>query len=136
MTEKKDKILFETTVALKKDDYDTLLTLTEKQLLFQKKKGLIQKKNKVVKTIEISDIKIIKGKVHIERQEEKVILHLKDNNFEFICSDKKESKRCLSDILVFINSRVLLQSKEISVTFILITFKIISQLWDKNTNIL
>lgn len=98
MTEKEDKILFETTVALKKDGYDTLLTLTEKQLLFQKKKGLIQKKNKVVKTIELSDIKIIKGKVHIERQEEKVILHLKDNNFEFTCSDKKESKKLVDEI--------------------------------------
>ena len=98
MTEKEYKILFETTVALKKDDYDTLLTLTEKQLLFQKKKGLIQKKNKVVKTIALSDIKIIKGKVHIERQEEKVILHLKDNNFEFICLDKKQSKKLIDEI--------------------------------------
>lgn len=98
MTEKEDKILFETTVALKKDDYDTLLTLTEKQLLLRKKKGLIQKKNKVVKTIALSDIKIIKDKVHIERQEEKVILHLKDNNFEFICLDKKQSKKLVDEI--------------------------------------
>ena len=52
-------VRYEGMVSFKKDKFDVLLTINENGLLFQKK-GLFNKKYKVVKEIVIKDIKVLK----------------------------------------------------------------------------
>ena len=95
---KKDKIMYECMVSLKSAKYDTLLSLTEKHLFFKKKKGLFQKKYKVIKDILITDIKVIKNKVKIEQDNNKIIVHTKDTEIYFTCESAAEAKKLVTEI--------------------------------------
>ena len=98
MAESKEKILYEATVALKKEEFYTLLSLTESKITFEQKKGLIKKTNKIIKTISLEDIKIIKDKVQIEQQDQKVIIKTKNENHEILFQNKKEAKKFIEEI--------------------------------------
>ena len=95
---KKDKIMYECMVSLKSAKYDTLLSLTEQHLFFKKKKGLFQKKYKVIKDILITDIKVIKNKVKIEQDSNKITVHTKDTEIYFTCKSAAEAKKLVTEI--------------------------------------
>ena len=102
-----EKILYEVNVSLEKNKFNVLLTITDKQLLFKKKKGLFKKKTIVVKEILINDIKIIKDKVKVEQKDNKVIIFYNDDTFEFIC----ENNKCAKEIISEINKLIVLPEK-------------------------
>lgn len=93
-----NKILFEGMVALDNAKFDILLTITEKHLLFQKKKGIFKKKYKIIKDILIDDIKVIKDKVKIEQKKNKITIYTKDDKFDFACNNMIEAKKIIEEI--------------------------------------
>lgn len=93
-----NKIFFDGIVSLDNDNFDTLLTITEKDILFQKKKGIFKKRYKIVKDILISDIKVIKDKVKIEQKKNNLIIYTKDDKFTFATKNVVEAKRIVEEI--------------------------------------
>ena len=94
----KDKVMFEGLVAYKNNKFDTLLTINEKHLLFEKKKGLLKKKYVVVKDVLLDDIKVIKDNVKIEQKKYDVTISLKNENVLFTCESVREAKKVVSEI--------------------------------------
>ena len=86
-SKKEEIILLEMFVKLENDKNDTLLTITEKNIYFEQKKGIIKKKYKRVKSISIDNIKIIKDKVKIEHDKNKVTIYTKNDKISFTCSN-------------------------------------------------
>ena len=75
-------VRYEGMVSFKKDKFDILLTINENSLLFQKK-GLFNKKYKVVKEIVIKDIKVLKDVALVEYNNGKMTIHTMNDVFEF-----------------------------------------------------
>lgn len=56
------KKIYETIVKYNKQKFDTRLTITEKKIELEKKKGLFKKTYKVIETINIDDIRVTNDK--------------------------------------------------------------------------
>lgn len=82
-----ENILLEMFVKLENEKNDTLLTITEKNIYFEQKKGIIKKKYKRVKRVLIDNIKIVKDKVKVEREKNKVAIYTKNDRICFTCSN-------------------------------------------------
>lgn len=95
---KTNKIIFECMISLKSDTYDILLSLTEKNLLFEKKKGLFHKKYKIVNDILITDIKVVNDKVQIKQSKNKIIIYTRNDEIYFTCESVIEAKKLVEEI--------------------------------------
>ncbi len=93
-----DKTIFECLVSLNDNEFDTLLTLTENHLLFQKKKGIFQKKYKVIKDILVNDVKVINDKVKIEEKKNKITIYTQNDEYNFTCKNTLEAKKVIEKI--------------------------------------
>jgi len=93
-----NKILLESMVAYNNGRFDTLLTINEKHILLQRKKGLFKKKYKVIKDIPINTIKVINDKVKIEQKKNKITIYTTDEKVNFKCSNFIESKKIVEEI--------------------------------------
>ena len=85
-------VRYEGMVSFKKDKFDVLLTINENGLLFQKK-GLFNKKNKVVKEIVIKDIKVLKDVALVEYNNGKMTIHTMNDVFEFFVKDEETANK-------------------------------------------
>ena len=95
---KTDNIIFECMIALKNEKYNVLLSLTEKDLFFKKKKGIFQKKYKIINDISINNIKVINEKVKIEQKKNKITIYTQDDEVCFFCENVIDSKRIVEEI--------------------------------------
>ena len=68
------KKLYETVVKYGKQKFDAKLTITEKTIEIEKKKGLFKKIYKVIETINIDDIKVTKDKVQVTTKNTEVVI--------------------------------------------------------------
>ncbi len=91
-------IIFECMVSLKNNQYDTLLSLTEKDLLLQKKKGLFHKKYKVIHDILITDIKVVKDEVKVKQDKNKVTICTQNDEMYFTCENVMDAKKLVEEI--------------------------------------
>ena len=73
---KKDKVMYEGNVSLNNKDFDTTLIINESRLIFQKKKGLLVKKDVIVKEVLLDDVKVIKDRAKIEVEKERAVLNV------------------------------------------------------------
>lgn len=85
-------VRYEGMVSFKKDKFDVLLTINENGLLFQKK-GLFNKKYKVVKEIVIKDIKVLKDVALVEYNNGKMTIHTMNDVFEFFVKDEEDANK-------------------------------------------
>ena len=85
-------VRYEGMVSFKKDKFDVLLTINENSLLFQKK-GLFNKKYKVVKEIVIKDIKVLKDVALVEYNNGKMTIHTMNDVFEFFVKDEEDANK-------------------------------------------
>ena len=85
-------VRYEGMVSFKKDKFDVLLTVNENSLLFQKK-GLFNKKYKVVKEIVIKDIKVLKDVALVEYNNGKMTIHTMNDVFEFFVKDEEDANK-------------------------------------------
>ena len=85
-------VRYEGMVSFKKDKFDVLLTINENGLLFQKK-GLFNKKYKVVKEIVIKDIKVLKDVALVEYNNGKMTIHTMNDVFEFFVKDEETANK-------------------------------------------
>ena len=85
-------VRYEGMVSFKKDKFDVLLTINENSLLFQKK-GLFNKKYKVVKEILIKDIKVLKDVALVEYNNGKMTIHTMNDVFEFFVKDEETANK-------------------------------------------
>lgn len=97
-TKKKDKVMYEGYVSLNNKDLDTLLIINESKLIFQKKKGLLIKKDVVIKEILLDDVKVIKNRTKIEVEKERVLIYTSSGEFKFSCEKEKDAKKVVSEI--------------------------------------
>lgn len=72
--ENDEVILLEVPVLLGRRKQNSLLSVTNKRLVFSKKVGLFQKKDKIVDTILIEHIKVYNGKVYMKQKKNSLIL--------------------------------------------------------------
>ena len=85
-------VRYEGMVSFKKDKFDVLLMINENSLLFQKK-GLFNKKYKVVKEIVIKDIKVLKDVALVEYNNGKMTIHTMNDVFEFFVKDEEDANK-------------------------------------------
>lgn len=85
-------VRYEGMVSFKKDKFDILLMINENSLLFQKK-GLFNKKYKVVKEIVIKDIKVLKDVALVEYNNGKMTIHTMNDVFEFFVKDEETANK-------------------------------------------
>lgn len=85
-------VRYEGIVSFKKDKFDILLTINENSLLFHKK-GLFNKKYKVVKEIVIKDIKVLKDVALVEYNNGKMTIHTMNDVFEFFVKDEEDANK-------------------------------------------
>lgn len=85
-------VRYEGMVSFKKDKFDVLLTINENSLLFHKK-GLFNKKYKVVKEIVIKDIKVLKDVALVEYNNGKMTIHTMNDVFEFFVKDEEDANK-------------------------------------------
>ena len=85
-------VRYEGMVSFKKNKFDVLLTINENSLLFQKK-GLFNKKYKVVKEIVIKDIKVLKDIALVEYNNGKMTIHTMNDVFEFFVKDEEDANK-------------------------------------------
>ena len=97
-SELNSKIIYEAMISLKNNRYDVLLSINEKHLLFQKKKGFINKRYKVIKDILLKDIKIVNEKVKIEQKKNNIVIYTNDEKVEFKCNNAIEGKLIIEHI--------------------------------------
>ena len=97
-TKKKDKVMYEGYVSLNNKDLDTLLIINESKLIFQKKKGLLIKKDVVIKEILLDDVKVIKNRTKIEVEKERVLIYTSSGEVKFSCEKEKDAKKVVSEI--------------------------------------
>ena len=95
---KSNNIIFECMVSLKNDKYDTLLSLTEKNLLLKKKKGLFHKTYKVINDILIEDIKVVNEKVKINQNKNRVTIYTQNDEIYFTCENVTDTKKLIENI--------------------------------------
>ena len=95
---KKDKVMYEGNVSLNNKDFDTTLIINESRLIFQKKKGLLVKKDVIVKEVLLDDVKVIKDRAKIEVEKERVLIHTNSGEVKFSCEKENDAKKIVSEI--------------------------------------
>ena len=98
-----NEVLYESMVSYNNKKFDTLLEVTDKKLIFSKKKGLFHKKYKVIDELLIDDIKVVNGKAKIKQKRNKVIIYTRDDKIEFSSSNIIETFKVMEKI---INQRI------------------------------
>lgn len=93
-----ENAVLEKVVAYKHGEFDTLLTITENHLLFQRKKGLFKKKYKVVKSVLIPSIKIVDDKAKIKHKKGKITIQTFDDKITFTCMNSIEGMKVVEAI--------------------------------------
>lgn len=94
-----ETVLLEKVVKFGKKDSDIIFTLTNKNMIFEKEKGILKKKLKVIEIIQIDKIKMIKDKVQIKQKKSTVKIKTKDKNIEFTCNNILDAKKVIQEII-------------------------------------
>ena len=94
-----DEVLLYCTTVIYDDNEDILFSLTNKNLIFEKVKGIVKKNLKVIKKIGIDKIKVYKNNVQIKQRDNKLIIQTIDEKIEFSLSNKIEAKKLMNQII-------------------------------------
>lgn len=94
-----EKILYEVLVKYIGSKFDTKLILTDKRIIFERKKGLFNKKYKIVDEINISDIRLNKNKLLIKNTGSTVVIEANIKIYKFVCGSVIDAKLIIEEII-------------------------------------
>ena len=94
-----EKILYEVLVKYIGSKFDTKLILTDKRIIFKRKKGLFNKQYKIVDEINISDIRLNKNKLLIKNTGSTVVIEANTKIYKFVCGSVIEAKLIIEEII-------------------------------------
>ena len=86
------KKIYETIVKYNKQKFDTRLTITEKKIELEKKKGLFKKTYKVIETINIDDIRVTNDKAQVSNKNTEVVIETINKTLKVSCNNIVEAK--------------------------------------------
>lgn len=104
------KILYEIIVKYDKPKFDTKLTITEKTINLEKKKGLFKKVYKIIDSINVDDIKIHKDKVLVTNKNTEIEIETNNKTYKFTCNNMIEAKKLTEEIIKIKTRANLLES--------------------------
>ena len=93
------KKIYETIVKYNKQKFDTRLTITEKKIELEKKKGLFKKTYKVIETINIDDIRVKNDKAQVSNKNTEVVIETINKTLKVSCSNIVEAKKLTEEII-------------------------------------
>lgn len=93
-----EKILYEVLVKYIGTKFDTKLTLSNKKITFERKKGLFNKKYKIIDEININDIRLNKNKLLIKNTGSTVVIEANTKTYKFVCNSVIEAKLIIEEI--------------------------------------
>lgn len=122
--EKDEIIIFDKEIIFGKNNYEGILTLTNKNIILKREKGIFIKKLKVVDNIKIGDIKEYKYKVQVKQENLIIKIQTINKDYEIICKNTKDAKEIVKEI---INIKTETTAFERTKNKILNTIKIVSE---------
>ena len=93
------KILYEIIVKYDKAKFDTRLTITEKKIILEKKKGLFKRKYKVIDLINMDDIRTHNDNVQVTNKKTEVEIETNNKTYRFVCNSIIEAKKLTEEII-------------------------------------
>lgn len=93
------KKTYEVIVKYNKPKFDTKLTITEKTIELEKEKGIFKKTYKVIESISVDDIKVIKDKVQVNNKNSEVIIETINKTLKVVCNNLIEAKKLTEEII-------------------------------------
>ena len=93
------KKIYETIVKYNKQKFDTRLTITEKAIELEKKKGLFKKTYKIIETINIDDIRVTNDKVQVTNKNTEVLIETINKTLKVSCNNIVEAKKLTEEII-------------------------------------
>ena len=91
-------ILFEKSVNFKTNQ-NVKFTLTSKNMIFEKEKGIFKKKMCVIENIPIDKIKIYKDKVQIKQKKSTIFIQTTEKNIKFTFDNVFDAKQVVEEII-------------------------------------
>ncbi len=82
-----------------RDNRDTQLILTDKNLIFKQERGLFKKKLKPIYILSLDDIKVYKDQVKIEQKNKLVIIQTKNKDVNFTCDNLIDARKIIEKII-------------------------------------
>lgn len=99
MENNETKIMYEIIVKYNKSKFDTKLTITEKTINLEKKKGLFKKVYKIIDSINIEDIKTCNDKVLVTNKNKEVEIETNNKTYKVTCNNMIEAKKITEEII-------------------------------------
>ena len=93
------KKIYEVIVKYNKQKFDTRLTITEKTIKLEKKKGLFKKTYKIIETINFDDIKVTNDKVQVSNKNTEVVIETINKTLKVSCNNIVEAKKLTEEII-------------------------------------
>ena len=81
------------------NSFDTRLILTNKKIIFERKKGLFNKQYKVIDLINLNDIRLNKNEMQIKNDGPIVMVEGNGKNYRFVCNSTIEAKLIIEEIV-------------------------------------
>lgn len=100
--EKDESIILERQVKVESIKSDIKFTLTSKNIILEKEKGIFKKKLKVIDIISLSSIKVYKDKVQIKQRKSDLIIQTTNKNVIISFSNGIEAKKIEEEIISII----------------------------------
>ena len=97
--EKDEVILYEGNITIEGIKKSVKFTLTNKNMLFAKERGIFNKKLKIYEVIPISNIKTYKGNVQVKQKKNNITIETLDKMIDFTCPSAIEGQKIVNDIL-------------------------------------
>lgn len=100
--EKDESIIIERQVKVEGIKSDIKFTLTTKNMILEKEKGIFKKKLKVIDVISLSSIKVYKDKIQIKQRKSDLIIQTTNKNIIISFSNAIEAKKIEEEIISII----------------------------------
>lgn len=97
--EKDEVILYEGNITIEGIKKSVKFTLTNKNMLFAKERGIFNKKLKIYEVIPISNIKTYKENVQVKQKKNNITIETLDKMIDFTCPSAIEGQKIVNDIL-------------------------------------
>lgn len=97
--EKDEVILYEGNITIEGIKKSVKFTLTNKNMLFAKERGIFNKKLKIYEVIPISNIKTYKGNVQVKQKKNNITIETLDKMIDFTCPSAIEGQKIVNGIL-------------------------------------
>ena len=94
-----NKITYEEIIKFNRNKFDTRITIRDKFIILEKKKGLFKKKYINIDLIHIDDIVVSKNNIHVTVSKEEVEIETKNKKYSFIFKNVIAAKRFNDEII-------------------------------------